>query len=81
MGGSFSPGSTLPTSASQTIIDRGLNWPGVVNNAEMGVIYRANQNLPATFRTSLGGTAPEVLIAPAYRSGLQQVGGFVPIAP
>jgi hypothetical protein len=81
MGGSFSPGSTLPTSASQTIVDRGLNWPGVVNNAELGIVYRANQNLPATFRTSLGGTAPEILIAPAYRSGLQQIGGFVPIGP
>ncbi|MGI8604873.1 MAG: hypothetical protein ACR2OZ_18035 [Verrucomicrobiales bacterium] len=81
MGGSFSPESTLPTSASQTIIDRGLNWLGVVNNAELGVSYRAGQNLPVTLRTSLGGTAPEVLIAPPYRSGLQQVGGFVPIGP
>jgi len=81
LGGSFSPGSTLPTSSSQAFIDRGLNWPGVVNNAQMGVIYSANQNLEATFRTSLGGVAPEVLIAPLYRSSLQQVGGFVPIAP
>jgi len=81
MGGSLSPGLTIPSSASQTIIRRGLNWPGVVNNAEMGVAYRAIQNMPATKRTALGGTDPEILIAPPYRNGLQQVGGFVPIAP
>ena len=81
MGGSFSPRSTLPTSASQAIIDRGLNWPDVVNNAQMGVIYRANQNIPATFRTSLGGTAPEIKILEQYRRGLQRVGGYVPIGP
>ena len=81
MGGSFSPGSTLPTSASQAIFDRGLNWPGVVNNAELGVIYKANRNLPATFRTSLGGTAPEIKVLEQYRSSLKPVGGFVPIHP
>ncbi len=79
MGGSFSPGSSLPSSASQAIISRGLNYsPSIVNNAELGVVYRANQNIPATFRTSLGGTDPEIMIMEQYRHYLQRIGNFIP---
>jgi hypothetical protein len=84
MGGSFSPGSTLPTSASQTIVERGLNWPGITNNAQFGVIYKASGNVPSMVRTSLGGTTPEIEIAKGYRFILKEVGetgNYIPLGP
>ncbi|MDE3046572.1 MAG: hypothetical protein KGJ02_08035 [Verrucomicrobiota bacterium] len=73
-GGSFSPGFSLPNSASQAIVDRGLNWPGVINNAELGAVYRANKNVPCMVRTSLGGTAPEIEISRDFKDLFVQIG-------
>ena len=72
-GGSFSPESSLPNSASEAIIERGLNWPGIVNNAKLGVIYKANGNVPSMKRTSLGGTSPEIEILAIYREMFEQI--------
>ena len=75
LGRSFAPGSGVPTTAAQAIQERGLNmfYP---NNAQQAVVYRATQNIPATLRTSIGGTMPEVLIDPVNFSSLQRVNTF-----
>jgi hypothetical protein len=80
-GGSFSPGSTLPNSASQAIIERGLNWPGVVNDARHGVVYKAEKNIPCMSRISLGGTSPEIEILSEYQLMFKQIGEYTRIAP
>lgn len=82
MGGSFAPGHDMPSSAAIAIAERGLTaWPRAVNNAQLGVVWQATQNIPATFRTSIGGTAPEVLIGNSFRNHLSQVSGYISIPP
>lgn len=80
-GGSFSPGSSLPNSTSEAIIERGLNWPGVVNNARFGVVYKAEKNIPCMSRISLGGTTPEIEILSEYQLMFKQVGEYTQITP
>lgn len=69
-GGSYSPGGALPINATTGIETRGLSIPGVLNNAERGGVYRLTQDIPATLRTSIGGSEPELIIAPQYRQYL-----------
>ena len=75
IGRSFSPGSGIPTTASEGIKQRGLNvfYP---NNAQEAIIYRAKEAIPAVQRTSIGGTAPEILIEPQHWSKLEVVRQF-----
>jgi len=75
LGRSFSPGSGIPTTASEGIQQRGLNmfYP---NNAQEAIIYRAKESIPAIQRTSIGGTAPEILIEPQYLDKLDFVRQF-----
>ena len=75
LGRSFSPGSGVPTTASEAIQQRGLNifYP---NNAQEAIIMRANGNIPAIQRTSIGGTTPELLIEPQYWNQLETVRQF-----
>ncbi len=79
LGRSFSPGSGVPTTAAEAIEQRGLMIYNT-NNAERALIYRATENIPTTVRTSLGGTAPELLIDPAYFNSLKPVSQF-PVVP
>ncbi len=72
LGRSFSPGSGVPTTAAEAIEQRGLMIYNT-NNAERAIIYRATENIPATMRTSLGGTTPELLIERANWGSLQPV--------
>jgi hypothetical protein len=58
---SYCPGGVeTPLSASQEIISRGLD--SNVNNAQLGAVFEATQDIQATLRTSIGGTAREILI-------------------
>jgi hypothetical protein len=72
LGKSFSPGSGIPTTATEAIAERGLGVYNT-NNAEMGVVYRALKNIPAEARTSLEGTAPELLINSRFFKYLEKV--------
>jgi hypothetical protein len=51
LGRSFSPGSGIPTTAEETIVDRGLQIFNTYN-AQNVIIYRGTNNIPATFRIS-----------------------------
>jgi hypothetical protein len=75
MGGSFSPGSGVPTTATEAIADRGLSYANQ-NNAQQAVVYQATGNIPATQTTSLGGTAPEIQISQQNQSLLTPVAQF-----
>lgn len=70
LGRSFSPGSGVPTTATEAIEQRGLNmfYP---NNAREAIIYRAKRDIPVLQRDSIGGTKPEVLIGPKYWDQLE----------
>jgi RHS repeat-associated protein len=70
-GGSYAPGSALPINAATASTTRGLNIPGVLNNAQKGGVYTVTQPLSATLRTSIGGTEPELLVSPQSRAHLQ----------
>ena len=69
-GGSYSPNGALPITSTTAVESRGLNIPSVLNNAERGGVFNLNRNIPASLRTSIGGTEPELLIAPKYRQYL-----------
>jgi hypothetical protein len=71
----------LPINASTAIQTRGLQFPGILNNAERGAVYGVTQDIPATLRTSIGGTEPELLIAPQYRQHLNLLDESVSILP
>lgn len=79
LGQSFSPGSGVPTTAGQAILDRGLMIYNT-NNAQQAVVYQPTRNIPAISRTSLGGTAPELLINPSYFGSLNLVAQY-PVIP
>ncbi len=68
-------------SAAQAIIDRGLAWPGVENNARLGMLFEATTNIPGIAHTSLGGTAPEILFGFDSLPLLKPLGPAIPIAP
>ncbi|MBK8402493.1 MAG: RHS repeat-associated core domain-containing protein [Propionivibrio sp.] len=80
-GGSYSPGGALPINATTAVETRGLNIPGVLNNADRGGIYNVTQDIPATLRTSIGGTEPELLIAPQYRQYLNLIDKSISTIP
>jgi hypothetical protein len=61
----------LPINSNVAISTRGLNIDGVVNNAQMGAVYRVLKNIPAVLRSSLGGTGPEFFVEEEYRQYLQ----------
>ena len=72
-GGSYTPGAALPADANTAVVTRGLDLPGVMNNAQRGGIYRVTHEIPAVFRTSIGGTAPEIYVAPEHRKFLELI--------
>ena len=72
LGRSFSPGSGVPTTAQETIVQRGLDLFST-NNAEEAIIFRAKGNLPATRRTAIGGTEPELVIEPTEFGSLEEI--------
>ena len=80
LGRSFSPGSGVPTTASEGISQRGLNIYSQ-NNAQQAIIYRATKNIPATSRVSISGTAPEIIIEPEYWKYLSPVRRQYPVVP
>jgi len=80
-GGSYSPNAALPINATVGRIDRGLNIPNVSNNGQVGALYRATQNIPATFRTSIDGTEPEFFVEEQYRQYLQRIQESVSTIP
>jgi hypothetical protein len=73
MGGSWCPGDELPSSASEAIATRGLDIPGVQNNARLGIVVEATETIPVTTRTSVGGTAPEVMVPKKLREILKVI--------
>ena len=77
-GGSCTPGGFLPISAEAATADRGL---GGWNNGQMGAVFQVMEYIPAVSRTSIGGTAPEVFIAPTYYGSLQMVPGTLSALP
>jgi RHS repeat-associated protein len=79
LGRSFAPGSGVPTTASEAILQRGLNifYP---NNAQEAIIYRATGNIPGTLRMSIGGTTPEILINPSFYGSLEPITQY-PLIP
>jgi len=81
LGRYFGEGGTLPSSAGSAITTRGLNLPGIVNDAQMGAVYRANTHIPALRGPAAGGTGPELIIDRSYFRNLDLQGGYVPIAP
>jgi RHS repeat-associated protein len=81
IGGSYSPKGALPINAATGIETRGLNIPGVLNNAERGGVFDVVRDTPAMLRTSIRGTEPELLIAPQYRQNLILQESSVSIIP
>jgi RHS repeat-associated protein len=79
MGRSFAPGSGLPTTATEGIMQRGLNIYNQ-NDAQQAIIYKAIKNMPATKRVSIQGTTPEVLIESEFRKYLSEVRKY-PVIP
>ena len=75
LGRSFSPGSGINTTAKENIIERGLDIYNT-NNAEIGIVYRVTEDIPAIARTALDGTAKEILIEPEYWGRLEKVFDF-----
>lgn len=75
LGRSFSPGSGVSTTAKENIIERGLDIFNT-NNAEMGVVYRVTEDIPATSRIAIEGTVDELLIEPEYWEKLEKVFEF-----
>ncbi len=72
---SYCPGGIdTPLSASQEIINRGLD-PNV-NNAQVSAVLRATQDIPAILRTSIGGTSPEIKIDLGYLDYLEVLRTF-----
>jgi len=80
-GGSYSPDGALPIDASTAIESRGLDMPNVFNNAERGGIYEVTSDIPAIFRTSIGGTEPELFIQPQYRQFLNLIDESISTIP
>jgi hypothetical protein len=52
----------VPSSARNAITSRGLNLPGIINDARMGVTYRVNSNIPVLCGLAAGGMIPEIII-------------------
>jgi hypothetical protein len=74
MGGSFSPEGALPINANVAIETRGLSdIPEVINNAQQGGVFSVTTDIPATLKTSIGGTEPELYIQPQYRQYLNLI--------
>jgi hypothetical protein len=72
-GGSYSPSGALPINTTTAIETRGLNIPGVLNNAGRGGVYSVTRDIPAISRNSIGGTEPELLVSPQYRQYLNLI--------
>ncbi|MEA4950611.1 MAG: RHS repeat-associated core domain-containing protein, partial [Petrimonas sp.] len=72
LGRSFYPGSGVPTTTAEAIQQRGL---GIYynNNAQQAIIYRATKNIPATSRTAIGGSGPEIIIGPDNWPSLEPI--------
>lgn len=81
LGRYFGEGGAIPSSASEAITSRGLNLPGIINDARMGAAYRANTNIPALRGPAAGGTGSELIIEPSNFRHLQLQGGYVPVGP
>ncbi len=79
LGSYFEAGGTLPPSASTAISTRGLGMRGIINNAQLGAVYRANSNIPALSGPAAGGTGAELIIGRPYFKNLELQGGYVPI--
>ena len=79
LGRYFVQGDTLPSTSTEAIIERGLNYPGVINDAGMGAVYRANATMPALQGPALGGTGMETIIQPTYWKDLGLVGEYTVI--
>jgi len=73
IGGSYAPGSSLPMDSETAIRTRGLDIPGVQNNAKVGGVFTVKEEIPAIYRTSIGGTTPEIYIEPRYRTSIQEL--------
>jgi RHS repeat-associated protein len=80
-GGSYSPNGALPINAKTAIETRGLNLPGILNNAQRGGVYTASRDIPATLRTSIGGTEAEIFITDKYRPFLQLIDDSISTIP
>ena len=72
-GGSYAPNSAIPINANIATQTRGLNIPGIANNARQAAVYTTAQDIPATLRQSLWGTEPEFVVDPQYRQYLNRV--------
>lgn len=61
-GSSFCLGACSPINAQSAIDRRGLNIPGVVNNAQKGGLFRVEKDIVVRVRQSIGGVEPEILV-------------------
>ena len=76
LGRYFGEGGTLPPTAAGATEQYGLNLPGIVNDARMGAVYKANANIPALRGPAAGGTGTELKIDPSYFGNLKLQGGL-----
>jgi len=65
-GSSFCEGACLPIHAQSAIERRGLNIPGIVNDAQHGGLFRAVGTIPAHLRTAIDGIEGEIVISARY---------------
>jgi hypothetical protein len=65
-GSSFCEGACMPIHAQSAIERRGLNIPGIVNDARHGGLFKAVGNIPAQIRTSIDGVEAEIVIEARY---------------
>lgn len=80
-GRSFCRGACLPINASRAVEGRGLNAPGVVNNAQRGALYRVKEDIVVTVRRSIGGYDTEILIKPEDFSKLEIIEDTISVLP
>ena len=81
LGRYFGEGAILPSTGGTAITSRGLNLPGIINDAQLGAVYRANTHIPVLRGPAAGGTGPELIINPSNFRHLQLQGEYVPIIP
>lgn len=72
-GGSYSPTGSLQINSAEAAASRGLTVSGVLNNGQRGAIYEVTRDTAAVLRTSIGGTADELVIAPRDRGALRLI--------
>lgn len=72
-GASFCRGNCMPINSGSAITQRGLNIPGVSNNAGNAGTFRATEDIVVSVRQSIGGAAEEIVVSRPDISKLRMI--------